>query len=141
MAKINEQKKRRYMGHMVSFLTKNIKTPFKWAKNNISPGTNFMKKLQIYLRSEELKLQIKKVCGGLKEYIVSDTTLPGEGEMKIVNYINDMKIPDNESIVVYSPDSDMIILLLLVTTLSLKLTLLILLFIHIIFIIFLLFSY
>lgn len=116
MAKIYEQKKRRYMGHMTSFLTSKIDLPFNWAKNNISPGTNFMKQLQDYLRSKDFTLQIKNTCKNLKEYIISDTTTPGEGEMKIVNYIKSMnkhQINLKDDIVVYSPDSDMLILLLL----------------------------
>lgn len=113
MAKINEQRKRRYMGAILSNLHSSIDKPFSWARNNISPGTNFMDKLQKNLNSKQFKNNIKQVCPNIKEIIVSDTSTPGEGEMKIVNYIKHSNISDRENIVVYSPDSDMIILLLL----------------------------
>ena len=113
MAKIFEQKKRRYMGDLMSFLTKdNNKNNFTWSKNNISPGTNFMKNMGIKLNSKEYYLDIKNICPKLKNYHVSGVDIMGEGEFKIIEIIKNNFYIDN--IVVYSPDSDMIILLLLV---------------------------
>ena len=44
MAKIAEQKKkRRYMGSVISTLNKKPENDFSWSKNNISPGTSFIK--------------------------------------------------------------------------------------------------
>lgn len=113
MAKIAEQKKRRYMSSVLEYLNKNIEPPFNWVKNNISPGTNFMNDLQKNLKSKELYNSLKKVCNNLENYIVSDTSSPGEGEMKIINYIKNKIIDTKDNIIVYSPDSDMIILLML----------------------------
>ena len=97
MAKINEQKKRRYMGDLISHLQSN--KPFTWSKNNISPGTDFMKDLMTFLSSKNY-------------FYISGPDEAGEGEFKILQIIDTLPIDD--SIVVYSPDSDMIILLLLV---------------------------
>ena len=55
MGKIYEQKKRRYMAALIAHIydKKNIKTQsFSWEKNNISPGTTFMKKLEDYLNND-----------------------------------------------------------------------------------------
>lgn len=113
MAKMYEQKKRRYMGAIISKLSTKVKRPFSWSKNNISPGTNFMKRLQNSLHSKDFDNMVKKVCKNIKKIKISDTTYPGEGEMKIVNHIKKNKIDNSENICVYSPDSDMIILLLI----------------------------
>lgn len=113
MAKMYEQKKRRYMGAIVSNLSTKVKRPFSWSKNNISPGTNFMKRLQNSLHSKDFNNMVNKVCKNIKKIKISDTTYPGEGEMKIINYIKKNKIDLKENICVYSPDSDMIILLLI----------------------------
>ncbi len=113
MAKISEQKKRRYMGSMISFLTEKKEAEFSWSKNNISPGTSFMKLLQENLKSNSLKERIEKICPRLKNLIISDTSSPGEGEMKIINYIKKNLNKSNDKIIVYSPDSDMIILLMM----------------------------
>ena len=44
-AKIMEQKKRRYIGDLLSQLMKKFELPFEWSKINISPGTEFMNKM------------------------------------------------------------------------------------------------
>ena len=113
MAKMYEQKKRRYMGAIISNLSTKAKRPFSWSKNNISPGTNFMKRLQNSLHSNDFNEMVKNVCQNIKKIKISDTTFPGEGEMKIINHIKKNKINNKKNICVYSPDSDMIILLLI----------------------------
>lgn len=114
MAKMYEQKKRRYMGVILSSIVDTkVKKPFSWSKNNISPGTNFMKKLQNVLNSKTFNQTISKICPNIKNIIISDTTSPDEGEIKILEYIKKNNISLKDDIVVYSPDSDMIILLLL----------------------------
>ena len=114
MAKMGEQKLRRYMGNLIGYLSQTKSTTsFSWSKKNISPGTNFMKNLQESLRSKELYLAIKKMCINLDELIISDTTSPGEGEMKIINFIKQRNIDNADNIIVYSPDSDVILLLMM----------------------------
>ena len=114
MGKIYEQKKRRYMASLIKYIGNKYKlkkSSFNWDKNNISPGTSFMNKLELYLDSENFKNKVKKICTNLKVYKLSGTNEKGEGEMKIINIIKEKKITDDT--VVYSPDSDMIILLMM----------------------------
>lgn len=114
MGKIYEQKKRRYMASLISYIGKNYKlkkSSFNWDKNNISPGTIFMNKLELYLDSENFKNKVKNICPNLKVYKLSGTNENGEGEMKIINIIKKNNIKSDT--VVYSPDSDMIILLMM----------------------------
>jgi 5'-3' exonuclease len=112
MSKIYEQKKRRYMGdllHNITLVKKENK--FTWSKNNISPGTDFMRNMIDGLKSKEFETSIKKICKNIIYYNVSGVDINGEGEFKIVNIIKNLK--KSSDIVVYSPDSDMILLLLL----------------------------
>jgi len=114
MGKIYEQKKRRYMASLINYINnkeKIKKSKFKWDKNNISPGTSFMNKLEKFLQSDEFKNKVKNKCNRLKILNVSGTNEKGEGEMKIINLIKKNNI--NDDCVIYSPDSDMIILLLM----------------------------
>jgi 5'-3' exonuclease len=124
MAKINEQRKRRYMGEIVSKLVKDRvsdekseKTSFSWSRNNISPGTIFMKKMIEYLISSNFEERLKVHCINLKYYHVSGIDKMGEGEMKILHYIDNLikkkESYKHDNFIIYSPDSDVIILLLM----------------------------
>jgi 5'-3' exonuclease len=116
MGKIYEQKKRRYMASLIKYIGEKYKlkkSGFNWDKNNISPGTIFMNKLEKYLDSDNFKDKVKNICPNLKVYKLSGTNEKGEGEMKIINIIKKNKIKDDT--VVYSPDSDMVILLMMLT--------------------------
>ena len=108
-AKMIEQKKRRYMGELVSIMTNNKKNN-NWSKNNISPGTNFMHLLSQHLNSEYFKQRVEKVCFNLSKLLISDIYKPEEGEKKITNLINNMTFGSNDKIAIYSPDSDVILL-------------------------------
>ncbi len=115
MSKIYEQKKRRYMGEILSKMN-SIPSSFSWSRNNISPGTDFMNNLMEYLNSSIFEEKIKKLCANLKHFNVSDINQMGEGEIKIMHYIDILikkKDYQRDKFVVYSPDSDVIILLLL----------------------------
>ena len=81
----------------------------KWSKNKIKPGTAFMHKLVSYLKSETIQNKFKINRGDMK-VIISDMYEIGEGEKKIVNYINKYLVGNNDNITVYSPDADMILL-------------------------------
>jgi len=114
MSKIFEQKKRRYMGDFISHLTKNDNmSKFHWSKNNISPGTDFMQNMIKKLNSKDYYDEIKILCSNLSIYNVSGIDIPGEGEFKIIEIIDKADIKKSDILVVYSPDSDMILLLLL----------------------------
>ena len=111
-AKMMEQKKRRYIGDLMNLLLRDVELPINWSKNNISPGTQFMDTLCSELKKKEFMDECKTVCINLTGILVSDVYNPGEGEMKIVNCLKGIKT-SNSKICVYSPDSDMILLLLL----------------------------
>ena len=66
-----------------------------FSKSNISPGTSFMFKLSKFLNSSEFKDSILSVCNNLSRnnIIISDHLIKGEGEKKIIDYIDN---PINE---------------------------------------------
>lgn len=103
--KMREQLKRRYMGEILG--TKSI-----WSKNNITPGTKFMKKLNKYLN--ETISSFKVFLPNIKSIILSDSNENGEGEIKIIKYLQDLELESNSDIVIFSPDSDMVLLNLLI---------------------------
>lgn len=82
----------------------------KFNKNKISPATQFMTDLENYLNFY-LKNKIKF------DFIVDSYNLFGEGEKKIVMKINELynnKLLDkSDNIMVYSPDADVILLMLI----------------------------
>ena len=72
-----------------------------WDTNAITPGTDFMNKLNLFL---------KEKCNDLPiPYIISDSNEPGEGEHKIMKYL-DNHINNNTNNVVYGLDADLIML-------------------------------
>ena len=112
-AKIVEQKKRRYIGDLLLQLMKKFNLPFEWSKNNISPGTEFMNKISLKLKEKLFLDECKSICKNLKHILISDVYNPGEGEMKIMECLRTIKYIDSYDICVYSPDSDMILLLMI----------------------------
>jgi 5'-3' exonuclease len=114
MSKIFEQKKRRYMGDLLFHLNKLETGNFSWSRNNISPGTDFMQRMMKYLTCANFEDSIRHICHNLKHYAVSGIDMMGEGEIKILHQINAMQKTKYkmDRFVVYSPDSDVIIILL-----------------------------
>lgn len=131
-SKMLEQKKRRYMGTIITELKGKIfekhekelmenpnryiyeKNKFNWGKIYISPGTRFMEMLNKLLSSEQFTKKVQNICPELNEYTFSGTTDFGEGEKKIVDYVNQLK-NNKKHIAVYSPDSDMTLLCLILS--------------------------
>jgi len=72
-----------------------------WDTNQITPGTGFMRGLNIFLKKEIKKLNIK--------VILSDSNKPGEGEHKIMDYL-DKHINEEDINCVYGLDADLIML-------------------------------
>ncbi len=71
-----------------------------WDTNQITPGTPFMNTLSIYLHEK---------CNGLDiKWIISDSNEPGEGEHKIMHYMD--TLPTHTTSVVYGLDADLIML-------------------------------
>jgi len=125
--KMVEQKQRRYLGAITEEYKKKIlgkyknhlleqknfiylikKYPIEWA-TKMSPGTEFMDKLSGYLRSEKIQTKFKLNRSQMK-IVLSDIHEIGEGEKKIVNYINKYHHKTKETVVIYSPDADVILL-------------------------------
>lgn len=111
-AKMMEQKKRRYIGDLMNKLMKEVELPIDWSKTNISPGTKFMDDMCKELKTESFINECKKICPNLTGMLVSDVYNPGEGEMKIMKCLRGLTGTKNK-ICVYSPDSDMILLLMI----------------------------
>lgn len=103
MAKIKQQKNRRYKSWYTSYI---LAKQNKWNTSSITPGTNFMEKLntEIFRHFNSSSLENKNIL-----LLLSDT--PGEGEHKIFQYIrNNSDIHTNSNTVIYGMDSDLIML-------------------------------
>ena len=133
-AKMIEQKKRRYMGTLISKLKDKIfqkyeqelkkdnnryiyeKNKYAWSKINISPGTPYKNKMNKMLYSKEFSKTVFTLCPHLKSFKFSGSDEWGEGEKKIVDYLHNEKDHDQtKNIAIYSPDSDMSLLCLLLS--------------------------
>ena len=101
-AKMVQQRSRRYKSVQLQKLCKKAE---EWnPSNNICPGTLFMSRLKMSL--------LKSISN--KEFdcptvILNDSSVPGEGEHKILPVIRDLKIKDpDSSVFIMSPDNDLI---------------------------------
>jgi 5'-3' exonuclease len=108
VAKINQQRKRRYKSVIDNDIKFNLQRKYKiphnesWSNIVITPGTNFMIKLDKALN--KLKQINKKI-------IYSSYKEPGEGEHKILQYIKNNVDKTTEDInVIYGLDADLIFL-------------------------------
>jgi len=86
--KLKQQKMRRHKSVLENKL---------WDTNAISPGTNFMKKLNIKLKDINIS--------GLN-IIINDSDIRGEGEHKILQYIKNNHLENNT--IIYGLDADLI---------------------------------
>ena len=115
MAKIREQKNRRYVGAYLNSIKEDIVKKYKLKNNNIYQidlfyyrsmicvGTNFMDKVQQALFHLDIGLDID----------VSTINIKGEGEKKIIHAMDEYS--SYESFCIMSPDSDMLILIALLS--------------------------
>jgi len=102
LAKIWQQRQRRYYT-MLEY------DPKKFDTNNITTGTDFMRKIDVSLNNWCKQLSNKT---GLK-VIYSSHLQKGEGEHKIMNMIRDRTISGNGAHIIYGLDSDLIVLSML----------------------------
>jgi len=72
-----------------------------WDTNSITPGTLFMERLSVYI-SEKLSDHISV------PFILSDSNEPGEGEHKIMRYMDTLSVSD--TMCVYGLDADLLML-------------------------------
>lgn len=110
-AKQEELKKREMYGEIIADAVKNKKT---WDSNAITPGTPFMDKLALALRYwTAFKLATDPGWKNL-QVVISDATVPGEGEHKIMNFIrsqrSDPEYNPNTTHCIYGLDADLIFL-------------------------------
>lgn len=113
-AKMEQQRTRRYRSMKEKELIKNISVKHNkkydkaWDTNAITPGTLFMSKISAFL-----KTRLKIILNDFNiNVILSDTTRPGEGEHKIIEYLRNN---DNKEInCIYGLDADLVMLSLCV---------------------------
>ena len=129
--KLIEQRQRKFMGYIIEKYKEKIlesykeyllkqpdniylmeKFQIKWPKGKIAPGTSFMVKLSSYLHSDRIQLKLTEGRPQMR-IVISDFSEIGEGEKKIINYINKY-IKEPASIMIHSPDADMILLCMLI---------------------------
>lgn len=119
MAKVVRQRERRYKKVYdevhISKIKKhfNEKSPKKFETNKITPGTSFMIKLSVRIRNYiNIGAFNSHLNDGQKfKVICSDANCPGEGESKIMQFINGNM--GNPNICIYGMDADLIILSML----------------------------
>ena len=123
MAKIVEQKRRRNMTYIISNLKKKVydkysdsldntrliyeKHKYIFNRSGINSISNFMNTLCLYLVTDEFNNAIKSRYCNIINIYVSPNNKHGEGEKKI---INDIISNNRTNCVIFSPDSDIIIL-------------------------------
>lgn len=111
LAKINQQRKRRYKAFLDTQIKNDIKKKYgkkindDWTNASITPGTEFMEKLHVKLMEHLKILKTKLSCN----IIYSSYHTVGEGEHKIFEYIRANKT-QNKNKIVYGLDADLIFL-------------------------------
>jgi 5'-3' exonuclease len=107
MAKLDQQRNRRYMAAFQTSLTG--KPSQEWNTAAITPGTVFMEKLGAAITKRFLMPR----DFGLETIIVSSAAEPGEGEHKIYEYIRDhAAYHKTTQTIIYGLDADLIMLTL-----------------------------
>ena len=104
LAKIKQQRLRRFKSVWLSQEERalGIRTGSSWDTNCITPGTLFM---------EKLGLALKTLCNKHSGWSVSDAAEPGEGEQKVMTKLRQRTAGD--SVIIYGLDADLILLSLL----------------------------
>lgn len=84
----------------------NLKYQKGWDTRKISPGTNFMWKLNNFMRNSIQSNKIYNKTGA--KFIFSSSNVPGEAEHKFLDIIRNNDFTDADNIVIYSKDGDLI---------------------------------
>jgi len=107
-AKMNQQRTRRYVGAQERAQSQGVEQEMreemvregrappaaaeaKWDHNVITPGTEFMRKLATYLRGYCARRAAKHPRWATISFALSDATVPGEGEHKIISYVRALR--------------------------------------------------
>jgi 5'-3' exoribonuclease 1 len=104
VAKLNQQKNRRYKSWFIQQYEPTNKPS--WDSTAITPGTEFMNKLNLQIRYHfrtPIPFKTKKI-------IISGSDLPGEGEHKVFEYIRENSEIKQQKTVIYGLDADLIML-------------------------------
>lgn len=117
IAKINQQRKRRYRSVDDANMKNNLKTKYKidpdikWSNTIITPGTKFMERLHQHLL-KYFKNKVKKNKKKGIKYVYSSYHTPGEGEHKILKDIRKKILSSKEDdiYVIYGLDADLFFL-------------------------------
>ena len=104
VAKMNQQKNRRYKSWYINEYDKTEK--INWDSTAITPGTEFMNKLNLQIKYHFRNSVPFKV----KQIIVCGSDNAGEGEHKIFEYIRKHSEIENMKTVIYGLDADLIML-------------------------------
>lgn len=113
-AKMEQQRLRRYKTPIEMDYSKHLKKRYDMDTNTyfnnivISPGTLFMERVSKELIKNIKKLKPKNADKDF-EVILSDTSVVGEGEHKIIPYIK-TNLKDKSNICIYGDDADLILL-------------------------------
>lgn len=115
VAKLNQQKTRRYKSWFTSEMDKQIRPSQKsinhWNTSAITPGTQFMVELNNYIHMYFISKNLTKTKGIRFKFSGSDE--PGEGEHKIFDKIRKEKdYHKNSNTIIYGLDADLIMLCL-----------------------------
>ena len=106
LAKVHQQKTRRFKN---SYLNNKFNKNYVWDTCAISPGTNFMEKLDLSL-SKHFNEGFKKDLQ-LSKLMLYPSSQPGEGEHKIFSYIRQTINEHKEfTTIIYGLDADLIML-------------------------------
>ena len=130
-AKMDISRSRRYLGVIMGGIKKKIYEKhiddirkhdirYKYEKYKLSrntsvftsPGTKFLDDVYKELVTDDFKNKVKQICPNIKNYTCSSQYEPGEGEMKIVRHLRSLD-GEKSNYLIYSPDSDVILLCLL----------------------------
>lgn len=120
VAKLSQQRDRRYKSWYTAQIQRDIEgAGYKeaWNTSAITPGTNFMRRLnEEVVEYFDKKMHNNSNNGGsILEYIISSSSEPGEGEHKIFDYMRTYpeyhNSPDTVTLV-YGLDADLIMLTL-----------------------------
>ena len=106
-AKIIQQRKRRYLNIYRNKLDEDYINKPAWDTNAITPGTSFMKKLNVYMNNK-IRYSTHNI-----EIIYSGSNESGEGEHKIFKKIKMLIGDKSEYIIINGLDADLIILSLM----------------------------
>lgn len=112
-AKMVQQRNRRYMTtlkHQDLVVNQEVIRQSLFNSAAVTPGTEFMRLLCARLHEDAQSLQQRIGC---RDLIISDASVPGEGEHKIFAKIRSQRWEEDATVVVYGADADLIILSML----------------------------